>query len=142
MDGQVFKELFDQAPDAAIFAATDGTISHWNAAAERIFGHAASSAIGQSLDIIIPEQYREAHWTGFDRALADGDTKFRGQVLPTRALRADGETIYVELSFAIVKDSDGTILGALAAARDITERWNRDREMRRELRELKQAASG
>jgi PAS domain S-box-containing protein len=142
VDGHVFKELLDQAPDAAIFAGTDGVISYWNAAAERIFGHPAESALGQSLDIIIPEQYREAHWRGFDRALADGDTKFRGQVLPTRALRADGETIYVELSFAIVKGSDGTVLGALAAARDITERWNRDREMRRELRELKQASAG
>ena len=48
------------------------------------------------------------------------------------------ETIYVELSFAIVKDSEGRVLGALATARDITERFNRDRDMRRKLRELEQ----
>ena len=142
MDDHMVKLLLDQAPDAAIFAGSDGAISYWNVAAERIFGHSAASAMGQSLDIIIPEQYREAHWRGFGRALADGDTKFRGQALATRAVRADGETIYVELSFAIIKGSDGTILGALAVARDITERFNRDREMRRELRELKEKSAG
>src|SRR3990172_7117376 len=138
MDDDIFKALLDQAPDAIVFAGTDGAISYWNAAAERIFGHAPDSAIGESLDLIIPEQYREAHWRGFDRALAAGDTKYRGQVLPTRALRADGESIYVELSFAIVKGSDGVPLGVLALARDITERWDRDRELRRRLRELEQ----
>jgi len=142
MDDHVVRELLDQAPDAVIFAGTDGTVLYWNAGAERIFGHPAASTVGQSLDIIIPEQFREAHWRGFDRALADADTKYRGQVLPTRALRAGGETFYVELSFAIVKGSDGTVLGALAFARDITERWNQDRELRRKLRELEQAAAG
>ena len=135
-------DLLDQGPDAVVFAGKDGVISYWNAAAERVFGHPASAAVGQNLDLIIPEQYREAHWRGFNRALAEGDTKYRGQVLPTRAVRADGEQIYVELSFAIIKASDGTVAGALALARDITERWNRDREMRRKLRELEQASPG
>ena len=135
-------DLLDQAPDAVVFAGKDGVISYWNAAAERVFGHPASAAVGQNLDLIIPEQYREAHWRGFERALGEGDTKYRGQVLPTRAVRAGGEQIYVELSFAIIKAADGTVVGALALARDITERWNRDREMRRKLRELEQASSG
>lgn len=138
MDDQVTRKLLDQSPDAVIFAGTDGTISYWNDAAERIFGFPAANALGESLDLIIPEQFREAHWKGFDRALAAGDTKYRGQVLPTRAVRADGETIYVELSFAIVKDGEHKVLGALATARDITERFKRDREIRRKLRELEQ----
>jgi PAS domain S-box-containing protein len=138
MEGESLGRLLDQGPDAVILAGTDGLISYWNAAAERIFGHSPESALGQSLDLIIPDEYRESHWRGFDRALEAGDTKFRGQVLPTRAVRADGETIYVELSFSIVKDDDGTVVGALAFARDITERWNRDRELRRKLRELQQ----
>ena len=114
-------------------------ITSVNAAAERVFGHEANKAIGQDLNLIIPEQFRDAHWKGFDRALGEGETKFKGQVLPTRALRADGETIYVELGFAIIKDSGGTVTGALATARDITERFNRDREMRRKLREFEAA---
>jgi PAS domain S-box-containing protein len=111
-------------------------IAEWNAAAESVFGFARDEAVGQNLDIIIPEQFRAAHWTGFERALAAGETKYKGKALPTRAMRKDGSTIYVELSFAIIIDSAGTTLGALAHARDITERWEADREQRRRLREL------
>ena len=141
MDTQLQTDLLDQGPDAVIFAGTDGLIAYWNAAAERIFGHTSATAMGQSLDIIIPEQYREAHWTAFDRALGDGDTKYRGQSLATRSVRADGEKIYVELSFGIIKDAAGASIGAIATARDITERFTADREMRRKLRELEKAAA-
>jgi PAS domain S-box-containing protein len=132
--------LVDQAPDAIIYAGRDGVIQVWNPAAERIFGHAAEAAIGQTLDIIIPESLREAHWTGYDRALAAGDTKYRGQSLPTKALKSDGSQIYVELSFAIVHAGGGEVVGAMAQARDITERFERDRAVRRRLRELEKAS--
>jgi PAS domain S-box-containing protein len=130
--------ILDQDPDAVIFAGTDGVIQYWNAAAERIFGFATADAVGQDLNIIIPESFQERHWTGYDRALAAGETKYRGQSLPTKARKADGTEFYVELSFEIVKDASGTVIGAMATARDITERFERDRQMRRELRELKE----
>ena len=114
--------LVEQAPDAIIFAGRDGVIRVWNAAAERIFGFTAADATGEDLNIIIPEGLRDAHWQGYDRALAAGDTKYRGQSLPTKALRADGSQIYVELSFAIVHGRDGAVIGALAQAH-ITERF-------------------
>jgi PAS domain-containing protein len=47
--------LVEQAPDAMIFADRHGLIRTWNPAAERIFGHSAAAAIGQTLDIIIPD---------------------------------------------------------------------------------------
>jgi PAS domain S-box-containing protein len=140
VDKELAATLVEQSPDALIFAGTDGMIVVWNEAAERVFGHTAAAAIGQSLDIIIPEQFRDAHWTGYDRALAAGATKYKGQALTTRAQRADGETIYVDLGFEIVKGGDGQVIGAMATARDVTERFNRDRETRRELRELREAA--
>ncbi|MBE0608478.1 MAG: PAS domain S-box protein, partial [Dehalococcoidia bacterium] len=92
--------LVEQAPDAVIFAGTDGVIQAWNAAAAAMFGFSEAEAIGQNLDIIVPDQFREAHWKGYDRALEAGDTKYRGQSLPTRAQKANGEAFYVELSFA------------------------------------------
>lgn len=128
--------LIEQAPDAMIFADLEGIIRVWNPAAERIFGFAAADAIGKDLNIIIPESLQERHWTGYDRALAAGDTKYRGQSLPTKARRADASEIYVELSFAIIHASDGKVTGSLAHARDITERFERERAQRRRLREL------
>lgn len=137
-DLKMARLLLDQAPDAVIFAGPDGLIQEWNAAAEALFGHAASDAIGKSLDLIVPERFREAHWRGFERALGEGDTKYRGQALPTRSMRKDGSDVYVELTFAIVHDTDGKVIGALAHARDITERWTHDREQRQRLRELEE----
>lgn len=128
--------LVDQAPDAVIFAGTDGVIQLWNAAAVAMFGYSESEAIGKDLDIIIPDQFRDAHWKGYDRALAAGDTKYRGQSLPTRAVNARGEPFYVELSFAIVHGGDGEVIGALAHARDINDRFEKERASRRRLREL------
>ena len=128
--------LLRNQSDAIVATDRAGVITFWNPAAQRIFGFTAAEMEEKGLDAIIPEQFRPAHWTGYDRALAAGDTKYRGQALATRATRADGETIYVELSFAILKDAAGTVMGALATARDITERFQRDRDMRRRLREL------
>ena len=134
--------LVAQAPDAMIYAGLDGAILGWNAAAERVFGHPVTEMLGKSLDEIIPEPMRQAHWAGYDRALADGHVqpKFLGTALPTRVRRADGAEIFVELSFGIIQDASGVAIGAVAHARDITERFERDRTMRRRLRELEQTA--
>ena len=133
--------LLDQNPDAVVFAGTDGVIQYWNAAAERVFGFAFADALGKDLNIIIPEIYQDRHWTAYDKALEAGDTKYRGQSLATKAKKADGTEFYAELSFAIVHDLDGVVIGAIATARDINERFERDRDMRRELRDLKQRAT-
>ncbi|MCA9855617.1 MAG: PAS domain S-box protein [Dehalococcoidia bacterium] len=129
--------LVDQAPDAVIFAGADGRITTWNTAAERMFGFTAAEAIGQSLDIIIPERFRDAHWKGFERAMGDGVTKYAGQFLPTRAQKEDGSQFYVELGFAIIV-VDGESVGAMATARDITERFESDRAQRRKLKETEE----
>ena len=129
-DGDLATLMHDQAPDAIVFAGTDGVIQRWNRAATALFGYPAEDAIGQSLDLIIPERFRESHWRGFERALADGATKYTGRALPTRSARRDGSAIYVELTFSIVKDASGGVIGALAHARDITERFLRERAQR------------
>ena len=135
--------LIDQAPDPVIFADREGIIREWNPAAERVFGHSREEAIGQSLDIIVPERFREAHWRGYHRAIEAGETKYVGQSLPTRSARKDGETVYVELTFSIIRDDSGAVTGALAHARDISERWAREREQSQRLKELEaQLTSG
>ena len=127
--------LIEQSPDAVIFADSAGMIRIWNAAAERIFGFTKNDALGANLNIIIPERLRDAHWRGFERALAERTTKYAGQALPTKAVRSDGSQIYVELTFAIVIDTKGNVLGALAHARDITKRFEKERADRQNLQE-------
>jgi len=108
--------IVEQSPDAIIVSDAKGMIIVWNHAAETLFGFAKTEAIGQTLDIIIPERFREAHWRGFDRALAAGATKYSGQALLTRSQRKDGSKIYVEMGFAIVKGKEGALLGVMADA--------------------------
>ena len=112
--------IVEQAPDAIIFADREGLIRVWNRGAERLFGHSAAEVIGCSLDIIIPERLRRAHWDGFDAALATGRTKYDGRALTTRATHKNGGKLYVDLSFTLVVDRAGAVTGALAIGRDGT----------------------
>ena len=126
----IFRDIVEQSPVSLIHADRDGVIRGWNAASEALFGYTAAEAIGQSLDLIIPEHLRKSHWAGYDRSLASGTTKYAGQVLLTRATHKDGRKLYVEFSFAMLKDAEGRVTGALAAGRDATERFLRDKAQR------------
>jgi len=128
--------LVEQSPDAMIFADREGAIRVWNRAAEIVFGYSKAEALGESLNIIIPERLRSAHWAGFDRALAAGETKYAGQVLTTRSAHKDGGKLYVDLSFAMVKDTGGAIIGVLATARECAKRYEAERALRTHVAEL------
>jgi len=116
------RAIVEQAQDAIIFADRDGIIRLWNRGAEIIFGYAAAEALGQSLDLIIPERFRHAHDEGFRHALATGLTRNDGRVLTTRAQNKYGSRLYVDLSFGLLKDEAGTPVGAFAIGRDATAR--------------------
>ena len=118
----LFQLIVEQAPDAMIYADREGVVRIWNLGAEAAFGYTAGEVLGKSMDVIIPERFRRAHWDGFRRALETGQTKYAGRVLTTRAVHKDGSKRYVDLSFGMVKDEAGIVTGVLAIARDCTER--------------------
>jgi PAS domain S-box-containing protein len=123
-------------PEAVILADDAGRIRLWNRGAEVLFGFPAAEVMGQSLDIIIPEDLRQRHWDGYHRAMSAGRTRLGDRALPTKAIRKDGTTIYVELGFTIVTDETGATVGALAVGRNITERYTQDKTLRRRLAAL------
>jgi PAS domain S-box-containing protein len=121
-------EILDQVADALIYANRTGAIIRWNRACNALFGYSAEEALGQSLELIIPEHLRAAHWSGFDAAVAKGTLKLQGRPTLTRALHKSGRRLYVEMTFAIVKgDAGSEVLGAVAMARDVTDRVERER---------------
>ena len=114
--------------DAAIFADATGTIRRWNHAAAALFGYSAAEALGQKLDLIIPEHLRAAHWRGFEAAMTHGVMKLQGRPTLTRATHQTGRRLYVEMTFALVKEpAEGKVRGAVAVARDVTERTEQQR---------------
>ena len=140
-DPALAKGIVDQATDAIIFADKDGLVRVWNGGAERIFGHKAEDVIGGTLDIIIPERMVGAHNKGFNHAVTTGEMKYVNKVLTTRSMHKDGSRIYIDMSFDMVRDADGTILGALAIARDVTERQANDAATKVKIAELEKAVA-
>ena len=118
------ESILEQIADAIIYADDTGTITRWNHAAAALFGYSAAEALGQRLDLIIPEHLRAAHWRGFEAAMTNGVTRLQGRPTVTRATHQTGRKLYVEMTFALVK---GQAVGAVAVARDVTERIERQR---------------
>lgn len=126
-------------PDAILYAERDGVIRLWNAGAERIFGFTAAEALGQNLDLIVPERLRERHWKGWDHVLETGVTRYgAGDTLSVPALRKDGSTVSVDFTIQMLRDEAGKILGFAAILRDVTARFERERALGKKLKELQQ----
>jgi PAS domain S-box-containing protein len=133
--------LVEQVADAIIFADRQGVIRLWNPAAEAVFGFSADEMIGQSLDLIIPERLRSAHWKAFHQAVEAGRTRLGRRALITRSVHKSGARLYVDLSFAIVRDAAGEVAGAVAVARDATDRYTSETTMKKRLAELEKGAA-
>ena len=81
------KAVLSTTSDAIIAADKEGIIRFWNPGAERIFGYARDAAIGQSLDIIIPERLRKRHWDGYHHVIKSGERDPQAVRLAARRLR-------------------------------------------------------
>ncbi|MFL5004912.1 MAG: PAS domain-containing protein [Microvirga sp.] len=126
--------IVSASADAVVAADRSGIIRLWNPGAERIFGHRAGEAVGQSLDLIIPERLRTAHWEGWRRVVETGRSRYGdGDLLSVPAIRKDGERISVEFTIVPLKDEIGRMVGMAALMRDVTERFEEMKALRRQL---------
>jgi len=132
------ERLAIDCPDAVIYADREGKIRFWNRAASRIFGFAESEALGQTLDLIVPEGLRVRHWEGYDRVMAGEASRYgEGDLLSVPAMRNDGKRISIEFTILPVHDGAGGMIGIAAFLRDVTARFEELRALRRELAALK-----
>jgi PAS domain S-box-containing protein len=130
------REIVDRAQDAIILADRDGVIRLWNSGAEAMFGYRAEEAVGQTLDLIIPERLRARHWAGYREVMVTGVTRYAGQVLAVPAIRKDGASISVEFTIVLLHEPAGTMLGPAAIVRDVTARWEQERALKKRLAAL------
>lgn len=102
-------------PEAAlVFAGPDGVIRIWNSAAERLLGYHAEEAIGRRMDLVIPSEYRDRHWAGFNAAMAAADGVIDHLSYDIPALHRDGTTLRIEVRLLVVHDSRNRAVGAMA----------------------------
>lgn len=126
----LYRQIVDEAQDAVIYANREGRIELWNSGAASIFGYSAEEALGQSLDLIIPEKLRTRHWEGYRRVMASGSTRYGKELLAVPAIRKDGARISVEFTIVLVRSSDGELLGSTAIIRDVTARWQKEKALK------------
>jgi len=121
-------------PDGILFADEQGVIRFWNAGCERIFGHAASEAVGQSLDLIIPANLRAQHWQVNTETMRTGQSRYAaGELLAVPALHKDGSRVSIEFSIVPFRDAENRMLGMGAIMRDVTRRFQETQALRKAL---------
>jgi PAS domain S-box-containing protein len=130
------QRIVEDSPVAIIFADPEGRIRLWNSGAEAMFGYGAEEAMGQSLDLIVPERQRNRHWEGYHKVMATGVTKYGRELLAVPAVTKDGRRISIEFSIALLRAPTGELLGAAAILQDVTARWEQQKELRGRLAAL------
>lgn len=135
--------LLRDMPDALIVADAEGAIRFWNAGAERLFGFTAGEALGQSLDIIIPERLRARHWAGFDQTMRTGQSRYgAGDLLAVPAQGKNGKRLSVEFTVVPLHDEAGRMEGIAAVMRDVSARFEQTKALQKEIATLRAAATG
>ena len=133
---RILKQIFEESSDGIIYADGEGKIRLWNGGAERIFGYTESEALGSTLDLIVPERFRERHWEGYRRVIKTGETQYGDQLLAVPGIGRDGRRISLEFTVCLVKTDDESVDGVAAIVRDGTDGWLRERELKQRVAEL------
>ncbi|TCL99916.1 EAL domain-containing protein [Sphingomonas sp. PP-CC-3G-468] len=132
MVGRIATLIADTTSDAIVCADTSNVISYWNSAAEEMFGWPAAEAIGQSLDLIVPERRRSEHAGGLARLASGEPPRHFGKVFELDARHQNGTEIPIELSLASWFDEvSGRPAGFAAIIRDISVRKKLELERQR-----------
>lgn len=126
-------QLVENASDAILVADREGTIRYWNNGATRMFGYTAVEAVGQSLDLIIPENLRPRHWEGYFRVMRSGQSKYTTDLLSSPGVRKDGTRLSLEFSIVLLRDERGEIEGCATIMRDVTARWLKEKALKERL---------
>lgn len=90
-----------------------GVICHWSAGATEMFGYLAEEAVGRSLDLIVPEEYRERHWAGFRRTVKTGICKLDRATTNIPVRHKSGSVEAYPGRFVFLQGPRGEVVGIL-----------------------------
>lgn len=126
--------VLDTALDAVVVMTRDGMIAGWNEVAEQTFGWTGSEAVGRLMaDLIIPEQFREAHCRGLERYNATAEERVLNRRIEISAVDKQGREFPVELSITIAGHPDEALF--LGFLRDISQRREAEARLKRQATE-------
>lgn len=127
-------ELIGSMSEGVVLADRAGVIQWWNGGAEKMFGYTSAEAIGQSLDLIIPDNLRARHWEGYARTMETGESRYGpGDLLSVPAIRKDGSRLSVAFTIVPFRDPAEHITAIAAVMRDVTAQFDEMRNLRKRL---------
>jgi len=132
-----YRAITESAQDAIITMDADSTIQFANPAVEDIFGYSPEGLIGKSMTMLMPKRHRQAHQEGLNRFLETGEETMDWSEKEFPGLRKDGTEIDLSISFATYAQNGETYFEGIM--RDITERKERERELRVRSEAMEQA---
>lgn len=133
---EFYRLIVDQAPDAVLFSDREGNIQLWNRGCELIFGYSAAEALGQSLDLIIPEKLRERHWEGYHHVMDSGESSYGTKLLSVPAQHKDGHRLSCAFSIVLLKDDHEKPLGVASIMRDASAEFELQKKLKQQIAEL------
>ena len=125
--------------DAIIVVDAHEKIVLWNAAATRIFGYSEDQALGNSLDLIIPERHRQRHNEGCRKSMDTGITRYGASLLKVPALHQSGNMLSIAFTVGMLFDENQKVNGIAAVIRDETERFAEERALKKRISELEES---
>lgn len=137
LECHTYISIVKNAPDAILYCDSAGTIHLWNKGAEHLFGYSGAEAVGQSLDIIIPQRMRQRHWEGYFRVMETGESHYgQDDLLSVPALRKDGSEFPCAFSIILLRDENGKPCGIASIMRDGTKTREREQKLKARIAAL------
>jgi PAS domain S-box-containing protein len=129
-------QLIECVGDAVIVADANEKIILWNPAATRIFGYSEAEALGNTLDLIVPERQRQKHNEGYSHSMQTGTTRYGTSLLKVPAKHQDGSALSIAFTVGMLFDANHQANGVVAIIRDETARFAEERALKKRLSDL------
>jgi len=134
-------QLVECVGDAIIVADSDEKIVLWNPAATRILGYSEAEALGNTLDLIVPERQRQRHNEGYSHSMQTGTTRYGTSLLKVPAKHQDGSMLSIAFTVGMLFDENHQANGVVAIIRDETARFAEERALKKRLSDLENSQS-